>query len=144
VQNGLPVITFTTNSISMWPPNHAYHTFTAADFGASANSNCDGDVTSSIVIVSVSSDEPDDNPLGADGTTVNDIVIAPDCKSVDLRTERDGDLNGRVYTITFRATDAHGNTSTATVTVSIPVNQNGGPAVNDGPGGGQTVNSSCP
>jgi hypothetical protein len=144
VQNGLPVITFTTNSISMWPPNHQYHTFTAADFGASANSNCDGDVTSSIVIVSVSSDEPDDNPLGADGATVNDIVIAADCKSVDLRSERDADLNGRVYTITFRATDAHGNSSTATVTVRIPVNQSGAPAVGDGPGGGQTVNSSCP
>jgi endo-1,4-beta-xylanase len=101
-------------------------------------------VTSSIVIVSVSSDEPDDNPLGADGATVNDIVIAADCKSVNLRSERDADLNGRVYTVTFRATDAHGNSSTATVTVRIPVNQSGAPAVDDGPGGGQTVNSSCP
>jgi hypothetical protein len=144
VQNGLPVITFTTNSISLWPPNHAYHTFTAADFGASANSNCDGNVTNSIVIVSVSSDEPDDNPLGADGSTVNDIVIAPDCKSVNLRSERDGNLNGRVYTITFRATDNHGNSSTATVTVRIPVNQGGAPAVDDGPGGGHTVNGNCP
>ncbi|HEV2828469.1 MAG TPA: immunoglobulin domain-containing protein, partial [Pyrinomonadaceae bacterium] len=75
-----PVITLTTSNINMWPPNHAYHTFTAADFGASA-SGCDGDLTSSIVIASISSDEPEDNPLGADGSTLNDIVIAANCKS---------------------------------------------------------------
>ena len=137
-----PVITLTTSNINMWPPSHSYHTFTASDFGASA-SGCDGDLTSSIVIASVSSDEPEDNPLGADGTTLNDIVIAANCQSTQLRIERDGDLNGRVYTITFKVTDSGGNTTTATATVSVPINQSGGSAVN-GPGPGYTVNSACP
>jgi hypothetical protein len=128
----------------MWPPNHNYHTFTLADFGVTASSTCDGDLTNSIVITSVSSDEPEDNLSGADGTTLLDIVIAGDCKSVQLRTERDGNLNGRVYTIHFKVTDSIGQTATATATVSIPVNQSGAPAVNDGPAGGYTVNSACP
>jgi len=137
-----PVITIGTSNINVWPPNHAYQTFTASDFGATA-SGCDGDLTSSIVIASVSSDEPEDNLTGADGATLNDIVIAADCKSVQLRRERDADLNGRVYTITFKVTDSGGNTTTATATVSVPISQGNGAAIN-GPGPGYTVNSLCP
>ena len=44
-----------------------------------------------------------------DGSTLNDIIIAADCKSVQLRSERDGDGDGRVYTITFNVCDASGN-----------------------------------
>jgi hypothetical protein len=95
------------------------------------------------VIASVTSDEPEDNLTGADGATLNDIVIAADCKSVQLRRERDADLNGRVYTITFKVTDSGGNTTTATVTVSVPISQGNGAAIN-GPGPGYTVNSLCP
>jgi hypothetical protein len=137
-----PVITLSTTTVSMWPPNHSYHTFNVTDFVASA-SGCEGDLTSSVVITSISSDEAENNPLGADGNTLNDIVIAADCKSVQLRAERDGNLNGRVYTITFKVTDSQGNTATATATVTVPVNQSGPAAVN-GPGPGYTVNSLCP
>ena len=137
-----PVITLSTSNINMWPPNHSYHTFNASNFGASA-SGCDGDLTNSIVIASVASDELEDNPGGADGNTLNDIVIAADCKSVQLRTERDANLNGRVYTITFRVTDSQGNTTTATATVSVPVNGSNDTAIN-GPGPGYTVTSLCP
>lgn len=142
--SGPPVITLSTMSASIWPPDHTYHTFNVTDFVASASSNCDGDLTSSVVIASVSSDEPEDNLSGADGTTLNDIVIAANCKSVNLRAERDGNLNGRVYTITFKVTDSSGNTTTATVKVSVPLNQNGNPAIDDGPGAGYTVTSACP
>ncbi len=142
--SGPPVITLTTTNISVWPPNHDYRTFNVSDFVASATSACDPNVDASdVVIASVSSDEPEDNLSGADGTTLNDIVIAADCKSVDLRAERDGDLNGRVYTITFKVTDSFGNTTTATATVSVPISQSGGAAVN-GPGPGYTVTSACP
>ena len=91
----------------------------------------------------MSSDEPEDNPSGGDGTTLNDIVIAPDCKSVQLRSERDGNLDGRVYTITFKVTDSFGNTATATVKISVPTNLNT-PAVDSGAAAGYTVNGSCP
>ena len=62
-----------------------------------------------MAITSVSSDEPDN--AGGDGNTINDIVIAGDCKSVQLRKERMGSGNGRVYTITLTVTDSGGNTS---------------------------------
>jgi hypothetical protein len=142
--SGPPVITLSTTNISVWPPNHDYRTFNVSDFVASATSACDPNVDASdVVISSVSSDEPEDNLLGADGTTLNDIVIAGDCKSVNLRAERDANLNGRVYTITFKVTDSFGNTTTATATVSVPIDQSGAAAVN-GPGPGYTVTSACP
>jgi hypothetical protein len=91
-------------------------------------------------ITGVSSDEPD-NGVG-DGNTTDDIVIASDCKSVRLCSERVGGGNGRVYTITFKATDASGNVSTATATVTAPKSQDGSAAVDDGPH--HTVLSGCP
>jgi hypothetical protein len=142
VNNGSPTITVANSLISIWPPNHQYQNFTLADFGVTANSSCDGDLTSHVVIVSVTSDELDENPDGADGNTVNDIVIAGDCKSVQLRRERDGDLDGRVYTITFAVTDSVGHTTTATARVTVPLDQNGGAAVDSGPH--NTVNGNCP
>jgi hypothetical protein len=144
VSSGTPVINLSTNSATMWPPNHKYQTFNVSDFVSSATAGCGGgDITSSVVIQKVSSDEPEDNLSGADGNTLNDIVIAADCKSVQLRRERDGNLNGRVYTITFKVTDSFGNTATATAKVSVPVTS-GGSAVDNGAAAGYTVNSSCP
>lgn len=144
VSAGTPTITLSSNSATMWPPNHQYQTFNVSDFVASANAGCGGgDITNSVVIQKVSSDEPEENPAGADGNTLNDIVIAPDCKSVQLRRERDGNLNGRVYTITFKVTDSFGNTATATVKVSVPKNNNG-TAIDNGAAAGYTVNSLCP
>src|ERR1051326_5762675 len=145
VTSATPVINLSSNSATMWPPNHQYQTFNVTDFVSSATAGCDGntDVTGNVVIQSVSSDEPEDNPSGGDGTTLNDIVIAPDCKSVQLRRERDGNLDGRVYTITFKVTDSFGNTATATVKISVPTNLNT-PAVDSGAAAGYTVNGSCP
>ena len=88
----------------------------------------------------VTSDEA--NNSGGDGNTTNDIVIAADCKSVQVRSERSGNGNGRIYTITFKATDASGNVGTATAKVIVPKSQNGSPAIDDGPH--FTVLGSCP
>jgi hypothetical protein len=140
---GSPVITLSKSTDKMWPPNHQYHTFNVADFVASASSTCDATVDiNDVVIQKVTSDEPE-NSAGADGNTVNDIVIAPNCKSVQLRSERDGSLNGRVYTITFKVTDSFGNSTTVTATVTVPLSINGA-AVDNGAGAGYTVNSVCP
>ncbi|MEN3325256.1 MAG: hypothetical protein V7638_63 [Acidobacteriota bacterium] len=144
VNNGTPVITLSTNSVTVWPPNHQYQTFNVTDFVASASSSCDSSVDiNDVVIQKVSSDEPEDSATGGDGNTLNDIVIAANCKSVQLRRERDGGLNGRVYTITFKVTDSFGNSATATVKVNVPVT-NGGTAVDNGAAAGYTVNSLCP
>ncbi len=136
-----PVITTNGRTITLWPPNHKYETIKITDLVASASDLCDPGVgLSSVVISKVTSDEPDNS--SGDGNTTHDIVIAPDCKTVQLRSERMGGSNGRVYTITFKVTDASGNSTTATAKVTVPKSQNGSPAVDDGPH--YTVTSSCP
>jgi len=136
-----PVITTNGQTITLWPPNHKYETFTVSDFVTSASDLCDPSISlSSVKIAMVTSDEA--NNSGGDGNTNNDIVIAADCKSVQLRSERSGNGNGRVYTITFKATDASGNVGTATAKVTVPKSQNGTPAIDDGPH--YTVVGSCP
>ncbi|HEX4950248.1 MAG TPA: hypothetical protein VFZ34_26525 [Blastocatellia bacterium] len=119
--------------IALWPPNHQYVTINVAQLVASANDNCSGNLTASVVIAQVSSDEPEDAPGSSDGSTLNDIVIAADCKSVQLRAERQDSSNGRVYTITFEVRDAAGNVATATAKVTVPKSQNGASAGDDGP-----------
>jgi hypothetical protein len=143
VNSGGPTITLKNVHISLWPPNHRYETVTVADLVQSASDACDAGVTiNSVKILQVTSDELDDNPSGADGTTTNDIVIAADCKSVQLRAERDGNLDGRVYTITFIATDVFGHSTTVTAKVVVPLSQNGQAAVDSGVH--NTVNGNCP
>ncbi len=138
---GAPVITTNGQTIELWPPNHKYKTVKVTDLVASASDLCDPGVgIGSVRIASVTSDEPENS--GGDGNTANDIVIAADCKSVQLRSERMGGGNGRVYTITFKVTDASGNVSTATAKVTVPHSQNGSAAVDDGPH--YTVLSGCP
>ncbi len=133
-----PVLT--TASFSVWPPNHEYRTFTLSQLVTSASDDCDEAPT--VVITSVWSDEVEDATGLGDGETFDDIVIAEDCQSVQLRGERQGGGNGRVYTIEIKATDASGNFSFWYTTVSIPHNATG-TAVDDGASAGYTVNGSC-
>jgi hypothetical protein len=93
----------------------------------SVSDNCSMLSLGDVVIENVTSDEPD-NGLN-DGNTVNDIVIAPDCRSVQLRAERAGTNDGRVYTITLRVRDSRGNVTRQDFEVSVPVDQSGIAAV---------------
>jgi hypothetical protein len=130
-----PIITLNGNSISLWPLNKAMSTINVSDLVAGASDNVDPNVNlNSVVIASVSSDEG--------SAASGDVVIAGDCRSVQLRQTRDGNGDGRVYTITFRVRDAAGNTTTATAQVTVPHDQGGGAAVDSG--AAYTVNSTCP
>jgi len=141
IDNTPPTITLNGNAINLWPPNHQYETVQVSDLVAGAGDGCDATVSlASVYISRVSSDEAENSK--GDGNTVNDIVIAADCKSVQLRAERDGSGNGRVYTITFKVRDSSGNSSTAAAKVTVPKSQNGSPAIDDGPH--FIVNSNCP
>jgi hypothetical protein len=111
-------------------PNHKYLTFTIADLVTGVSDNCDSIAIGSVQIASVASDEPE-NGVG-DGNTLNDIVIASDCRSVQLRSERMGGGDGCVYTITLRVADGSGNVSTTTLKVAVPQSQNGSAAVDSG------------
>lgn len=134
-----PVITTNELTPMLWPANHAYHTFNVTDFVTAVTDNCTSLGVGDVVIQQVTSDETENG--GGDGNTFNDIIIAADCKSVQLRAERRNSADGRVYTITFKVTDSSGNVTTKTATVDVPKNL-GVPVVDSGPN--YTVTSNCP
>jgi len=107
-----PSLSVTVSPDALWPPNHKYVTV-EADVDASSD-------VSSINLISVTSNEAD-NGLG-DGDKENDIVILDDF-TFDLRAERSGTGTGRIYSITYQATNTCGNTTISTATVSVPVSQ---------------------
>jgi hypothetical protein len=69
--------------------------------------------------VSVWQDEAVD--AEADGNTVPDAILSP----LQVRAERSGDHDGRVYHIEFRATDGHGGACTGQLLVCVPHDQSG-------------------
>ncbi len=103
---------------TLTPPNHKYVDVTVEVL---VSDNFDPNVV--VSLVSVTSNEPDEG-LG-DGDTPNDIVIVDDF-TFQLRAERSGTGTGRVYTITYQAVDSCGNTTLASVTVTVPFSQGNG------------------
>jgi len=97
---------------SLWPPNHK---MVSVGVDVSVTDNCDSNPVCKIT--SVGSNEPVDG-LG-DGDTAPDWEITGDL-TLNLRAERSGGGDGRVYTITVRCTDASRNSSTATTEVTVP------------------------
>jgi len=107
-----PTLSVSASPNSLWPPNHKYVTVNTSFVSTSD--------TAAITLVSVTSNEPDDG-LG-DGDTANDIVIVNN-NTFKLRAERSGNGTGRVYTITYLATNTCGSTTLATTTVTVPHNK---------------------
>lgn len=136
-----PTITLSSTAIEFWPPNHDYHTVTVSDFVTGVSDNCSSLSVSNIVITSVTSDEPEDANGNGDGKTLNDIVINNDCHSVQLREERNGNGNGRVYRIHVAISDGCGNIATASFPVSVRKNQGGAAAIEGA--AVYTVNATC-
>jgi predicted extracellular nuclease len=106
-----PTLSVSVTPDRLWPPNHKYRTVEARVLAAD-----NADPTPAVELVSVTSDEPDDGT--GDGDTANDIVIV-DETTFKLRSERAGGGDGRVYTITYRATDACGNSTAKSATVTV-------------------------
>ncbi len=127
-----PVITAEEQVISIWPPNHKYETIDLNDLGLSIAHiyNCDCSSPDLIKISRVTSDEPEND--NDDGSTIYDIVIAEDFRSVKLRKERQGDGNGRVYTIHLAVYDCDQNILPATVQVHVQLDYDT-PVEDDGP-----------
>jgi hypothetical protein len=110
-----PVITFTVTPAVLSPPNHKMVAITPT---IKVTDNVDPNPHVELVGVSVT--EPDD--AQGDGHTANDVQVTPDGQ-IFVRAERSGQGNGRVYTITVRATDAAGNTAFASANVVVPKSQ---------------------
>ena len=114
-----PELSVSVSPDVLWPPKHKLRDITAT---VAASDICD--VNPSIVLTSVVSDEPDNGK--ADGNTMNDIQeadIGTDDRAFMLRAERSGQGSGRIYTITYDAMDASGNTATGSATVTVPHNR---------------------
>lgn len=110
-----PQIGATAIPMSLWPPNHKY---VEVRINVTAFDICDP--APKITLVSITSNEPD-NGMG-DGNTVNDIVVV-DNFTFSLRAERSGTGSGRIYTITYKATDVSGNSAMVSVKVEVPHNK---------------------
>jgi len=108
-----PTISVSVIPDSLWPPNHKM-----VDIQATVSANDICDASPDVVLTSITSDEPD-NGLG-DGDKPNDIVLTT-LFTFKLRSERSGEYDGRVYTITYTATDDSGNSASATDTVIVPL-----------------------
>jgi hypothetical protein len=93
------------------PPNHRL-----VNVSVSGITDPDGDALRTVV-TGVTSDEPT-NTKG-DGDTPVDAFLGAADDLVDLRAERTGGGNGRVYIVSFRSEDARGGTCTGTVAVGI-------------------------
>ena len=131
----------------IWPPNHSYQSFSLSDCAVVTTScgtggGCHGgaDIDSMGTILSIYSDELEDANGNGDGSTLNDIVITGP-STFQLRAERDGKGNGRVYGVRFNVTDSSGAVQTATCKFSVPHDQSGSSAVDDGAAAGYTVTS---
>lgn len=111
--------TVTPDQSSLWPPNHALRTISLG--GAT---DPDGDVVT-LTVTAVTQDEAL-NGLG-DGDTSPDAVLGPASNQVQLRAERSGTGDGRVYHVAFGGSDGRGGTCTGTVKVGVPHNQKSTP-----------------
>jgi hypothetical protein len=91
----------------LWPPNHKLHTYSLADCAGitmcpnGQQSALDGTVTQITV------DEDIDVGQGGDGHTTDYDAKILDATHFDLRSERQGGGDGRVYTVYY--TDSAGN-----------------------------------
>jgi hypothetical protein len=113
-----PSLTLAASPAVLWPPNHQMVPV-AIDVAVSD----DTDPAPVVELLSVVSSEPDDAPGSGDGATtgdIQDVSVGTDDRQVSLRAEREGGGPGRVYTLTYRATDAAGNSTIAAVQVVVP------------------------
>jgi hypothetical protein len=118
--------------VQLWSPNHKYHRIYVDRFVDSVSDTCDGDLDEDDArFRHVSSDEPE-NATG-DGNTLDDIVLCEHCRSVDVRAERRGNRNGRVYEARIVVTDSAGNETTADIDIAEVAKSQAHPAVDDDP-----------
>ena len=115
-----PTLSVSLSPNSLQPPNHKLIPITAT---VDASDSCSANTA--VRLVSITSNEAD-NGLG-DGDQPNDIQaigggpvpFGTDVRSFQLRAERSGMGNGRIYTVTYSAIDTSGNTTSASAVVVV-------------------------
>ena len=113
-------------SLSLSPDviNANNHKMTAITATITVDDACDVDPM--VTLLSITSSDPDDS--AGDGDTPNDIqdtAFGTYDRLFSVRAERAGTGAGRVYTVTYKATDASGNSTVANAEVAVPHDQSG-------------------
>ncbi len=108
------------NLAILWPPNHKMK-----GIQVTGVTDADGDPVT-ILAKRIRQDEPVEG--AGDGNRSPDGTLTP----LQVRSERSGGGDGRVYHVSFEATDGEGAGCTGTVTVCVPHDQGGGGCVDGG------------
>ena len=107
VDKTAPALSVQLDKTSIWSPNHMM-----VPINATLNSTDDGSGVESVVLTSITSNQPDS---GKGDIQANFGTAAT---SFNVRAEKD-----RIYTITYTATDKAGNKTVRTATVIVPHDQ---------------------
>jgi hypothetical protein len=125
IVNHNPVCTSTSTGLNeLWPPNHKYVGGRIAGV-----TDPDGN-TITLTIGGISQDEPVAG--AADGNTSPDATIGS-AGAFQVRAERSGQGDGRVYAVAFSASDGQGGSCARTLLIGVPHDQRGHAAVNSAP-----------
>ncbi len=118
-----PTLSLSASPHCLFPPNHKM-----ADIAIAATIDDDGDSAPVLTLLSVTNNEGDDMVDGGDGNTTHDIQnveLGTADVAVSLRSERRGNGDGRIYELTYRVTDASGNSTVQSVIVDVPHDASG-------------------
>jgi hypothetical protein len=113
-----PVLVLSHDSAELWPPNHKPHGYAVADLVASVSDDCSDLTVDDVAFARATSDEPDNGK--GDGNTSDDVSFSRDCTEADVRAERAGPRDGRVYELFLHVADEAENAGEARFTVSVP------------------------
>ncbi|HZR23163.1 MAG TPA: putative Ig domain-containing protein [Vicinamibacterales bacterium] len=106
--------TATASPNLLWPPNHKF-----ATIKINGVTDPDPGDTVTITVTSIYQDEP--TLVAGSGNTAIDGIISG--ATAQVRAERSGLYNGRLYFIGFSASDGKGGSCTGTVTMGVPHDQ---------------------
>jgi hypothetical protein len=111
-----PRIAVAVSPSRIWPPNHKLVTIRAT---VTVRDICDA--APAVRLVSITSNEPENGK--GDGNTNGDVQGADfgrDDREFQVRAERSGNGDGRIYTVTYEAKDATGNVGYAQAQITVP------------------------
>src|SRR5439155_4127147 len=106
-----PSVACSVSPTSLWPPDHKMVTVTVSVTVRDPLSGRDG-----FVLTAATSTEP--SPDDIEG-----FVVGTASATGQLRAERSGTGNGRVYTLTYQGMNVAGNSATCSTTVTVPHDQ---------------------
>ena len=108
-----PTLTVTLTPATLWPPNNK-----PMPIAAVITVQDDYDPESEIKLESITSNET------LEGEDIQEAQLDTDDRSFYLAAKREGtNQAGRIYTVTYSATDGSGNKATVSATVTVPHDQ---------------------